>query len=183
MDSTGKTLTVPVEHSVLSFFVKAGTLYMRFRGFIDRTDAVILTVETTHAGNDPLGILTAVIIRLKARSVPGIVEYTKKFPSNLLVACKTGLVTTTWLPDGKSRSYRNLDVVLILTGEEHKRATYLVLIEVACGTYRRHGITRYRYSERDMKAPNIEFEEINPYRAGECGSWVESMNCQEFTII
>ena len=68
-------------------------------------------METTAAGNDPLGEVFAESIGLKARSVPDIVEYNELLHSNLLVTHKAGLLGMTWYEDHKSRSARNLDVV------------------------------------------------------------------------
>jgi hypothetical protein len=97
------------------------------------SDAVVLGAETTPAGNDPWGEVITRSMRLKARSVPDITEYKESFQRNLLVAYKAGLLDMTWYEDGKSRSGRDLEVVLILMEESRNSATYLVLIKVKHG--------------------------------------------------
>lgn len=128
-----------------------------------RTDAVILTAKTTPAGSDPLGAVIAGSIRLRARSVSGIVEYNECLHSNLLVTSRTGLLDMAWYEDRISRSGRDLDVVLILMGDNDNCATYLVLVEFKRGIYRRLGVSEHRYdSFMAEKVPNPAFEQMVP---------------------
>lgn len=145
----------------------------------------VVSVSTTPAGDDPLGELTAGTLKLKGRSLPGMLKHYSRGSSALVVQGRTGHLNLVWHEDHQPRTLADQDVTVVVVASWLKDSFYLVLSRVDARNrlFRRLGIARHEV--KDMRstivkllAGHMDYEECRPY-----DRWESCGRLEEFTIV
>jgi hypothetical protein len=145
----------------------------------------VISVSTSPAGDDPLGELTAGALRLRGRTLPGILKRYSYDMTMLLVDSRTGQLTFEWHPDCQPSGRGDQRVTVVAIGSWLKDSFYLVLAETNAKRkeYRRLGIARHEV--KDMRSTmlkvldgDMDYEACRPYE-----KWESCRQFEEFTVL
>lgn len=144
----------------------------------------IISVDTTPAGDDPLGELTTGTLRLRGRSLPGTLRRFSHDVTALFMEYRTGQLNFEWHQDCQLPYRFEQIVTVVVIGSWLKDSFYLVLAETDARRheYRRLGIARHEVN--DMRSTMVKVldghmncEAYRPYE-----QWESCRHLEDFTI-
>lgn len=145
----------------------------------------VISASTTPAGDDPLGELTAGALKLRGRSLPGILKRYSTDTTSLLVDGRTGQLNFEWHQDCQLPNRADERVTVVVIGSWLKDSFYLVLsvTNAKRHEYRRLGLARHEV--KDMRSTmhkvldgHMNYEECRPYER-----WESCRQLENFTIL